>query len=324
MWARLVWAGLGVCIVVLAVHAVSEVGGTRVHDLLDNWISNGAELVAAIMCFIGASRKEQTRARAIWACFGLAMVMWFIGDALWSLNGDHTTLTSVSDIFWLAWYPLVLTGLAFLVRARVPRFEFHRWIDGVVVMLLIATPWIAVFLEPAADRSGAPLLADALDFAYPLLDAVVLGAVIGAMALTAWRPGRMWLLLAVGFTALSVADAVYSLDALARGYTSETGYDALWLLGITLVAYCAWLPLPDRLPAVELVGWRAVALPVLAQLVAIGIQVYGLFNYVPVGERIITIVVLLIATIQIIGTRPRAGARAEARAESRAEEAEAP
>ena len=71
----------------------------------------------------------------------------------------------------------------------------------------------------------------------------------------------------------------------------------------------------------ELVGWRAVALPVLAQLVAIAIQVYGLFNYVPVGERIITIVVLLIATIQIIGTRPRAG---RPRAEPRAEEAEAP
>src|SRR4051794_27199159 len=118
VWARVVWAGLGVCVIALAVHAVSEVGGTRVHDLLDNWISNGAELVAAIMCFVGASRKEQRRARAVWACFGSAMVMWFIGDALWSLNGDHTSLTSVSDVFWLAWYPLVLTGLAFLVRAR--------------------------------------------------------------------------------------------------------------------------------------------------------------------------------------------------------------
>ncbi len=255
--------------------------------------------------------------------------MWFLGDALWSLNGDHATLASASDVFWLAWYPLVLTGLGLLVRARVPRFEFHRWIDGVVVMLLIATPWIAVFLEPAADRSGASTLADAIDFAYPLLDAVVLGAVIGAMALTAWRPGRMWLLLAVGFTALSVADAVYSLDALAHGYTSETGFDALWLLGISLVAYCAWLPSPARLPAVRLVGWRAIALPVVAQVVAIGIQVYGVFNEVPVGEHVITIAVLLIATIQIIGTRPRAEPPAEARAEepradARAEAGEAP
>ena len=134
----------------------------------------------------------------------------------------------------------------------------------------------------------------------------MLGALIGAIALTAWRPGRMWLLLAVGFGVLCLADAIYSLDALARGYTAETGFDAIWLLGVALVAYCAWLPRPESLPAVPFVGWRAIALPVLAQLVALGIQVYGLFNHVPLGERVITIVVLIIAIVQIVATRPRA------------------
>lgn len=306
MWARVVWCSLGACIVVLAAHSMTEFGGPGVHDFLDNWLANGAEWVAAAMCLVAAARKDHRRRRAIWTCFGLAIVAWAIGDTIWSINGDPTTLTSVSDIFWLAWYPLVLTGFALLVRDRVPGFEFHRWVDGVVVMLLIATPWVAIFLEPAAAKSSASTFAEALDFAYPLLDAVVLGALLGAIALTAWRPGRMWLLLALGFGLLCIADAVYSLDALARGYAAETGFDALWLFGITLVAYSAWLPRPARLPAVELVGWRAIALPVLAQLVALGIQLYGLFNSVPLGERVITIVVLVIAIVQIVATRPTA------------------
>jgi hypothetical protein len=302
VWARVAWVVLGLCTVLLAVHAVTGLGGADLHDALDNWVSNGAEFLAAAMCLAGA--KFKGRHHSPWTLFGIAIALWAVGDTLWSINGDPATLTSISDVFWLAWYPLVLLGLAILVRARVPGFEFHRWVDGVVVMLLIATPWIAVFLEPAADRSSASTLADALDFAYPLLDAVVLGAVVGAIALTAWRPGRMWLLLGVAFACVCLADAVYSLDALARDYTAETGYDALWLLGISLIAFCAWLPRPGRLQAVRLVGWRAIALPVLAQLVAIGIQLYGLFNYVGIGERVITLVVLGIAVVQIIATRP--------------------
>ncbi len=61
VWARVVWSGLGVCVVVLAVHSIAKFGGTRAHDLLDNWVSNGAELVAAGMCFVGAFRADHPR-----------------------------------------------------------------------------------------------------------------------------------------------------------------------------------------------------------------------------------------------------------------------
>jgi hypothetical protein len=73
-----------------------------------------------------------------------------------------------------------------------------------------------------------------------------------------------------------------------------------------LLAYAAWLPHPGELEPVRVTGWRAIALPVTAQVIALSIQVYGLFWYVPQSERILTIVVLLIAIVQIIVTRPRA------------------
>jgi hypothetical protein len=214
-------------------------------------------------------------------------------------------ITSVSDVFWLAWYPLIAAALVLLVRDRVPGFELHRWIDGVVVMLLVITPWVALFLQPAAESSGASPLAEVVDFAYPLGDALIVGATLGVIALMGWRPGRMWLLLGIGFTAMGLTDAIYSIDAFGHTYSSNTTFDAIWLAGVVLLAYAAWLPHPGRLDPVTVTGWRAIALPVAAQMLAIGLQVYALFFEVNRSERIFTIIVLLIATVQIIITRPR-------------------
>jgi hypothetical protein len=302
-WLRAVWVGLIVTVVVLAAHGVFGFGGEGVHDFLDDWLSNAAMWVAALVCLAGAARAE--RSRTAWFVVGGALVAWAIGDTLWSLHGDPNTVTSISDVFWLAWYPLLVVALVLLVRDRVPGFELHRWIDGVVVMLVVATPWVALFLEPAAQHSTASTFADVVDFAYPLGDAIVVGATLGVIALMGWRPGRMWLALGVAFAALCVADAIYSVEALGHTYSSETAFDALWLAGIMLIAYAAWLPHPGQLAPVTVTGWRAIALPIAAQVLAISLQVYALFYEVPRSERIFTIVVLLIATVQIIVTRPR-------------------
>jgi hypothetical protein len=300
----MIWLGLIIVALVLAVHGVSGFGGAATHDFLDNWVSDGAIWVAAGMCLAGALRAEHTR--AAWFLVAAALASWAIGDTLWSLRGDPSVVTSVSDVFWLAWYPLIVAALVLLVRDRVPGFELHRWIDGVVVMLIVATPWVALFLQPAAQSAHASSLADAVDFAYPLGDAVIVGAMLGVLALMGWRAGPMWFALCLGFATLGIADAIYSVDALGHSYSAETSFDALWLAGLLLIAYAAWLPHPGRLEPVTVTGWRAIALPLAAQCFAVGLQIYGLFAYVPPSERILTIVVLLIAIVQIVVTRPRA------------------
>ncbi len=302
-WLKVTWIGLAVAALVLALHGLTGFGGEATHDFLDNWLSGVAVWIVALVCLAGAARAE--RSRSAWFLIGAALVAWAIGDTIWSLRGNPSDLASISDVFWLAWYPLLIAALVLLVRDRVPKFELHRWIDGVVVMLLVATPWVALFLQPAAQNSKASAIADFVDFAYPLGDAILVGATLGVMALMGWRPGRMWIALGAGFVALAIADAVYSVDALGHSYSSETTFDALWLAGIALIAYAAWLPHPGQLEPVTVTGWRAIALPVAAQMLALSLQVYALFYEVPRSERIFTIVVLLIATVQIIVTRPR-------------------
>ncbi len=298
-----VWVGLIVVAIALAVHGVTDVGGEATHDVLENWVSDAAVWTVAIMCLVAAVRARHNR--AAWFLVATALVLWAIGDTLWSLRGDPDVVTSISDVFWLAWYPLIVAALVLLVRDRVPGFELHRWIDGVVVMLVVATPWVALFLQPAAEHSSANTLADAVDFAYPLGDAVVVGATLGVLALMGWRAGPMWTALCAGFATLALADAIYSVDVLGHSYNAETSFDAVWLAGMMLVAYAAWLPHPDKLEPVRVAGWKAVALPLAAQAFAIIVQLVSIVVEVPPSASILTIVVLLIAMVQIVITRPR-------------------
>jgi hypothetical protein len=300
---RVAWVGIAAVVIVFAVHALTDFGGADARDLLENWLSNAAVWAAAVVCLAGAARAE--RSRLAWFLIGAALVSWAIGDTIWSLRGDPTEVAGISDVFWLAWYPLVGVAMALLVRDRVPAFEVHRWIDGIVVMLLVTTPWVVLVLQPAAESSSASTLDQIVDFAYPLGDAIIFGATLGVMALMGWRPGRMWIVLGIGLAALCVADAAYSVDVLGRTYTDETAFDALWLAGMALIAYAAWLPHPGRLEPVTVTGWRAIALPVAAQILAIGLEMYSLFNEVPRTEKIFSIIVLLIATVQIVVTRPQ-------------------
>ena len=50
---------------------------------------------------------------------------------------------------------------------------------------------------------------------------------------------------------------------------------------------------------------RAVALALFAEALAIGIQIYAVFREIGRSERIVTVVVLVVASVQIILTRPR-------------------
>ena len=120
----------------------------------------------------------------------------------------------------------------------------------------------------------------------------------------AWRPGRMWLALGVALTVMGVADAIYSVQAL--GHSHDLGvYDAAWTGAAILVAYAAWQPHPGRLERREVTGWSAIALALAAQALAVSIQIYAFFHEVPRSERILTVIVLVIGTIQIVISRPR-------------------
>jgi hypothetical protein len=92
----------------------------------------------------------------------------------------------------------------------------------------------------------------------------------------------------------------------ARGDLVGGDYNFLWSVGALLIAAAAWASRPEDVERQEIYGWRAIVLPVAAQLCAAVIQVYALFHEIGRSERLVTLIVLVVATVQIVISRPRA------------------
>jgi hypothetical protein len=209
-----------------------------------------------------------------WLLLGLGTFSWVVGDVLQDFSVGVGKGVSLADLFWLAWYPLAAGGVFMLVRARFKEFDFARWIDGIALALVVATPAVALALQPAVDESHVGLVAHIADVAYPAGDILLLGSTVGVIALVGWRPGRSWYLLTLGLSIWVVADALYSVQLADDTYKAGI-YDYLWPAGLLLMAFAAWQPTVVR-PPEALYGWKAVILPVACRVSALATQAWGL------------------------------------------------
>ena len=283
-----------------ALHELFGLAGSRYSNLIDSYFYDLAATGAGILMLVRGLAERDDRG---WVLLALGTFSWVFGDILSDLNIGKGNGVSVSDAFWLAWYPLASGGLMMLVRARFKDFDFARWVDGIALALVIATPGVALALQPAVDESHVSLLAHIVDVAYPAGDILLLGATIGVIALTGWRPGRTWYLVSIGLSIWVVADALYSVQ-LTKGTYVAGVYDYLWPAGLLVLAYAAWQPRVVQ-SARELYGWKAVLLPVACQVFALGTQVWGLVATLGESERIMTIAVLTVVIVQLYVSRPR-------------------
>jgi hypothetical protein len=297
---RIVLAVLVAIVAAQAMHEIFGLAGSGYSNFLDSYFYDAAATGAGMLMLV---RGLGDRAERGWVLMSVGTFSWVVGDILADLGIGIGNGVSVSDAFWLAWYPLASGALMMLVRARFSDFDFGRWIDGIALALVVATPGVALALQPAVDEAHVSLLAHIVDVAYPAGDILLLGSTIGVIALTGWRPGRAWYLLTLGLSIWVVADALYSVQK-AKGTYVAGVYDYLWPAGLVLMAYAAWQPRVVHSPR-ELYGWKAVALPVACQIFALGTQVWGLLAKLGESERIMTIAVLTVVIVQIYVSRPR-------------------
>jgi hypothetical protein len=308
-WLLPVWI---VLIALVAVEAINELGWIgRPSSFYEIWIHDAVILAAAGLVFLRAALEPV--ARHAWVCFGVAMALWGIGTIGWDvLYGGQANppYPTFADVLWLLWYPFMIAGMVILVRVRFKNFELLRWMDGIVVILLVLVAGFGLVVQPLANETTHSWVASSVDFAYPVLDVVLIGALLGIYGLLGWRPDAIWIFIGLGVLASTCADAAFAVQQ-ARG-VPENGYDFVWTLGALLIAYAAWVHSPhvhddDR----QVTGMRAIALALIAQAVAIAIQITAIFKEIGKSERIVTALVLVIASIQLIMSRPRDEAPAQ-------------
>jgi diguanylate cyclase len=303
---RALWVAAAALVGLEALHDIGVIDGWRV--LIEDWVHDVVLVAAAALCLFYAGAPGRNRAASL--AFGAGLAAWAAADLWWTAfyaNDPDPPLPSVADALWLAWYPLTALGIALLIRRSVATFHLHRWLDGVAVMLVVLTPCAALFLQPAAEASEQGTVATLVVLSYPVLDALLIGGVLGVYGLLGWHVNRAWLVLGFGCVLMAMGDGLFAVQE-ARASTVDATYDFTWPVGALLVALAVGLAVDVPAPRSGEVGWRAIVLPLTAQALAAAIQVYALFHELGPAERFVTLFVLLVAMVQIVVSRPRAPA----------------
>lgn len=243
---------------VIVVHLVSPVGPDgRVSFLA---ATCGAAVVACAAVLIRG--RDQVR---VWLAAAIAASA--LGDVAWEayvvLRGEGPDV-SFADAGWLASYVCVGVALGLLIRrSRV------RWRDSPDIMFDAATAavisataawvfWVSPTMFNGADAFGVRLVWSA----YPVLDAVLLGA-LARVVLTRPHPSRALRLVASGVAMWLLADIgflVWSEDSAAGPWL-----DVGWMLGSLLLAAGTWALSTSSLQQVDAAESRGAATASIAR-----------------------------------------------------------
>jgi two-component system cell cycle response regulator len=287
--------GLGV----LVLHDTVLFGGHR----LDGLFSEG---VYSLLMF-GAAAAVLTRGllvkaqRGAWLTMGAGVLCWSLGELYYTLflEGRAATVGSVSpaDALYLAFFPCCYVALVLLVGAHLRELRIGMWLDGVIGGLAVATIAAALILPPILQGTHGDLGSVAVALAYPLGDLLLLIFAVGALGMTGWRPGRVWLLIAASLLVSAVADSLYLYRTAGGTYHAGTWLDCLWPASAILLATAAWTPWP-KAGRRRVEDWRLMSVPALSLVAALGVLIYGTL---PSTQLTPVAVTLAAATVVAVG-----------------------
>ena len=182
-------------------------------------------LSAAAAIVVGAVRNRPD-GMLPWLLFAAAQVSFVVGDLLYyAFDFDFPSL---GDVFYLATYPLLVSGLVMVIRARTPGRDRASLLDASILTLGLGLLAWVFLIEPYTQLSGLTLVDRIMSMAYPLMDILLL-AVFVRLAVGAGRRPASFYLVAAGIVSLLATDAAFGFIELHNGYNQGGLLDAGWL-----------------------------------------------------------------------------------------------
>jgi two-component system cell cycle response regulator len=283
--ARQIDRGLGLRLAVGAVlfggatlvtlHDWLGIGGSGLDSFVNGHLYDSVVVAAGLACLLKA--RGSGGESAGWLAIAAAILCWAAGEIYWTeaiADNPSAPFPSPADIGYLAFYPLAGLGVYLLVRARARELDWRLWMDGLIAALGTAALGSALVFEFVADHAHGSAFEVATLLAYPIGDVLLLGLVIGVVALTRWRPGRTWTLLLLGLAAMVVADVAYTLQSTDATLPAGDWIEPIYLLAAVCLGAAAWLPPAAAIqPSARFDGFRELAVPSLFAAIMIGLFV---------------------------------------------------
>src|SRR5664279_3002703 len=268
---------LGACVLWLIIYEAHVVALPDWHAFL---FGRAVHLVvlglASGACLLRAASDE--RERAGWLLIGLGCASWTAGEiyftaALWDLH--QIPVPSWADVGYLGFPPLVFMGIMLLARSRARQMPATAWIDAVAAALAVAGLSAAVVFDAVLHSVGGTTAEVATNLAYPVTDLLLVGVLVGVIALCGWRLTGTWVLLVAGVVIFWVADSLYLIQSANGSYVPGGVYDVGWWGGITFLAMAAWTRRGDAVQPRAAVGTKTIVAPLAFGVLALGVLIYG-------------------------------------------------
>ena len=191
----------------------------------------------ATFCLIHAARRSNgEQVRLAWMMLALAELCFTIGDVIWAIfevGLNQSPFPSLADGPYLAFYPLFALGILFLPALPLTSTERLKVMldTGIVMTASIILFWALLIAPTIASNTQGEALTATLAVAYPVMDLVLLFALIELLFRRLKSTAIMPLLLLIAGTSLMiVTDALYMSQSLQQTYVSGEFLDIGWFV----------------------------------------------------------------------------------------------
>ncbi len=275
---RLSLAAVGVLLIAYAGELAFHFLPAGASEPFQKFATNIVFLGSAALCAARAFQRQGER--AAWLMMALGLLMWGLGNLYFTLfQWDLTDIPTPSpaDAGWLLFYPFIYVALVLLYRSRIRPRSAALWIDGAVGALAVGGLGAAIVFQAVLKSTGGSTAAIATDLSYPLADLMLLGLVVGVLAMTGLRRGGAWAWIAGGLAVFVVCDSLYLYGTAVGSYEAGVIYDAGWPAAALLVALGAWTP-ATSFRAEASSERRGILLPISFAGISLGLLIYDHFD----------------------------------------------
>jgi diguanylate cyclase (GGDEF)-like protein len=265
------FVALAALLVVAAANAVLDIGGATAGPVIRDWVSLGiCVLVVLIVCLRPLRIHVRRRSFALVAA---AVTTYSAGNVLWITWLSHMArppVPSVADLLWLSFYPLAAAGIVGLtgIRGR-NRPPVGVWLDGIVAGSGLAAIGAAIIVPTVLSGHGSAATL-AMQLTFPVGDLLLVGLVVGIIALRGWRIDRGWAGLGAAFALLATADLLDAMQAGATAGRPSAITNLTYLLALSALAFTAWQVPPSR-PEPKFASWSVLLVPSGFMCAALGL-----------------------------------------------------
>ncbi len=166
-------------------------------------------------------------------------LLFTLGNVTWDIRIRYSatlgrSLEYLPDMLWISAYFFLAFGLVLVVRPRSAAAQRAAILDSAIIALAGMIPVWEFLIAPALDDATGTTFVTATTMAYPLLDLMILGALLHLFLIAEERSRFMGYLLA-GVSLSLVADSYY-LVASTTGGQNLQWLDAVWVVSYALIA----------------------------------------------------------------------------------------